>query len=141
MRENIGLYKAKRKDNGDWVEGSFVTLNCINPRIIINKKYIKGLSVIDSFEIDPETLCECTGLKDKNGKLIFEGDIVKYKNNYYNDLTAIVEQKEARYGIWDKTPENKVNDKYCFIFNCICMYLGQYEVIGNKFDNKELLGE
>lgn len=144
MRENIGLFKAKRKDNGEWVEGYYLFIKEQNKHYILTGKtrsYPIDLAHphltskgFEWLEIDQETLCECTGLKDKNGKLIFEGDIVKYKNNYYNDLTAIVEQKEARYGIWDKTPENKVNDKYCFIFNCICMYLGQYEVIGNIFN-------
>ena len=78
MREHMGLFRGKRVDNGEWVEGNLV--DC--PQNFRCKRIVNfgclSAGVITRWEQDviPETVGECTGLKDKNGKLIFEGDIV-----------------------------------------------------------------
>lgn len=132
--EDRYLYKAKRADNGEWVQGHIVRYGFTNQE----KWYIVPAYASDlySFLIDKNTICQCTGLKDKNGKLICENDIVKDKNgNFY-------------IAIW-------WNDCYQFSWVCIKsiieIFVGrkrdlwvitenfEIEVIGNIFDNPELL--
>lgn len=67
------LFKAKRWSDGKWVYGD---LNQLQDSTIIHW-YNNGCRVAD--EVDPSTVCEYTGLTDRNGKKVFEGDIVKTK--------------------------------------------------------------
>lgn len=81
------LFKAKRLDNGEWVEG------CIIRHEFDNRVYIgyvfedmqDGFFDTDLVQVDPETLCQFTGLTDSNRKKVFEGDIIKFfeKNERY----------------------------------------------------------
>lgn len=68
------LFKAKRWSDGKWVYGD---LNHLQDSVIIHW-YNNGCRVAD--EVDPSTVCEYTGLTDKNGKKIFEGDIIRWTN-------------------------------------------------------------
>lgn len=73
--EDRHLFKAKRKDNQEWVRGSLVYTFTGTPYIVTEYDHIMNFISIN--EVDPSTICQCTGLKDKNGNLIWENDIVK----------------------------------------------------------------
>lgn len=105
----------------------------------------------NSFKIViPETVGQFTGLHDKNGKEIYEGDIVKNKEvgGYGLEYIGIVIYYEeyCRFGI-DTTTTNKFTKRVLFAdgecsFNdghCTIKYHNEYEVLGNIFDNPELL--
>ena len=133
------LFKAKRKDNGEWVEGSLITgvffrLGQDIPYILCpDKAYYDCFEDFSEengiFEVDPSTICQCTGLKDKNGKLIWENDILNSGN-----LVVTWREELASYCI------TKKGWMYQHFFGeavdaCDC------EVIGNIFDNSELIHE
>ena len=68
--ENRYLYRGKRIDNGEWVVGHFYEF--------MGKSYIfepPFTSKALTYEVEPSTICQCTGLKDKNGRVIWENDI------------------------------------------------------------------
>ena len=68
------LFKAKRKDNGEWVEGYYFGVG--EKHMILNFSTDESGTYHNMYEIDPETLCQYTGLTDKNGNKIWENDIV-----------------------------------------------------------------
>lgn len=120
--EDRYLFKAKRIDNGEWVQGYLYG--------IWEKRYILwGMTndVPNMIEVDPSTICQCTGLKDKNDKLIWENDVVKINNSKANTLITFRD-----FEIICTIP----NEKY---YKHRLEYDTEYEVIGNIFDNPELL--
>lgn len=127
--EDRYLFKGKRVDNREWVVGYLYRLSENNPPFIMLRKY--G----ESYEVDEHTICQCTGLKDKNDNLIWENDICDRKEQY---------PEIAKYCNGDWTLDYSYAS-YKESGVCYCN-LGFYaeerkcvEVIGNIFDNPELL--
>lgn len=131
------LFKAKRKDNGEWVEGYLMDENYIN---VPFNDYDACGRFDDPIEIDPETICQFTGLTDKNGRKIWENDIVKCpKRKEEYELYRVVWRKDfADFGVEPIKP--KFEAKYPMgLSKELTIYGRDYEVIGNVFDNPELL--
>ena len=136
------LFKAKRIDNGEWVEGDLVRsyLKIGNPCIT---DFAKGIV----YGVDKDTICQCTGLKDKNGKLIWENDIVRFQFDnddcpfpnkdikkrigkvFFSDFRASWSIAMGRNG-----SKCLNNDLFKYVQNG-----NRVEIIGNIFDNPELL--
>lgn len=124
------LFKAKRIDNGEWVEGQYAYIT--NP-LAEDGKPIKhlicnGTNIFNDL-IDPDTLCQYTGLTDKNGKKIWENDIVR---NEKGDIGVVQWFEEhAAFMIWNKTKHY-----VCYLAE---NDFSKIEIAGNEFDNPELL--
>ena len=143
------LYKAKRKHDskffkkGEWVEGAYY-IEPYTDKCFIIQWNSTGLGFNEFIEVDGESVCQCTGLKDKNGKLIWENDIVElYDRNIDYKWRAVVlfgnPNCEYTWG-WQLKPigECEANtDILCWIdmeeSGAFC------EVIGSAIDNPELL--
>ena len=126
------LFRAKRVDNGEWAEGYYAKLKWCNNIIhvvIPDKAEIdSGNSLLETYEINPETVCQYTGMADKNGKRIWENDIVKIGANTlvrYNEKYAgwcLVQ----RGWMYEHFFGEAIDERDC-------------EVVGNVFDNPELM--
>lgn len=124
--EDRYLFRGKRKDNGKWVFGD-----------LIQSVYKIGDTCVGQFgnevgihEVDPETICQCTGLNDKNGKLIWENDVIRC-----NYETCIVKWEKSEWrikwideAVWRRDLDYWVNESK-----------REVNVVGNIFDNPELL--
>lgn len=126
------LFKAKRLDNGEWVEGDLIHSFDGENRFAISNA--AGL-----YEIVPYTICQYTGLTDKNENKIWENDVC-----YYDDIDVCV----VRFGEYDNNTGHKhvgfytAWRKYKYMFRSDIGFWvkeRELEVIGNIFDNPELL--
>lgn len=139
------LFRGKRLDNGEWVTGDLrhggYYLN--DPDVYIVVLFV---GTVINYPVDPATVGQYTGLKDKNGKRIFEGDIIKthYINTKKNDFVEQVVFHNGRFcalfnfsgngRMWTNLPDGVPHlpqDKTPYMDWC--------EIIGNIHDNPELL--
>ena len=119
------LYRANRKDNGEWISGYLYG--------IWERKYILwGMinDVPDMKEVDPSTICQCTGIKDKNGKLIFENDVIEA---WSQGRCATGKIKHRIDGTWIMYPAWQNGEMWYLLPNDDG--ITTVEVIGNIFDN------
>lgn len=141
--EDRYLFKAKRISDGEWVQGYLFDDGFENGRIFIGGLVIEkyngtacddwNVTGIDFCEVDPSTICQCTGLKDKNGKLIWENDIVR--DEYGNFYKAFWQNDYYQFSFCAKTGVFPIGAKW----NLWSFKSSEIEVVGNIFDNKELL--
>ena len=144
--EDRYLYKAKRVDNGEWVQGYLFNDGFENGRVFVGGFVIEKyngtacdewtVTGINFYEIDPNTICQCTGLKDKNGKLIWENDIVAYWDTYSTE-SGLAEADCIGKVVWDdETISFQVTNRLSAESYEV---LDECSVIVNVFDNPELL--
>ncbi|MGN0173976.1 MAG: YopX family protein [Acutalibacteraceae bacterium] len=134
------LFRGKRVDTGEWVEGFYsrVTSNFEQKNVhFINhyKDLPNGETVLKQYIIEPETVGQFTGLTDKNGTRIFEGDILSERppmneTSYIGYVAYDDESAVYRFMIKNDTNYNGV---------LLGSYSLSYTVIGNIYDNPELL--
>lgn len=144
------LCRGKRVDNGEWVEGDLLRSRgkCYIHEHIDPFDYLGELSgFIKMYEVAPETVSEFTGLTDKNGTKIFEGDIIKY--HLWDDKFDYCEVKfDYFYAATDSYNGGPALGFYLADINGNADDIGFFknmykyiEVIGNIHDNPELLEE
>ena len=145
MRENMGLYRGKW--NGSWVKGAFCPKNCDDPfGPMVDKPSIIKLDKPNDgfwFDVDPDTVGQYTGLNDKNGVLIFEGDILKVT---WGDASG---KPLASYlvVVFENGAFTTMHTKADTQFGLVSTYTAEQlgccgvfcEVIGNIWDNPELV--
>lgn len=130
------LFKAKRKDNSKWINGYYQK----RYDLLSNEEHLifhaDSYNVWEYAEIIPETVCQFTGLCDKNGKKIWENDILmaNLDESYPEDVTY----ETVEWGVagWVTHEANSIDRPYLDEFD-----LEHFEVVGNIFDNPELLQE
>ena len=129
------LFRAKRIDSGEWVEGQYAFI--LNPLTEsgepIKHLICNGTNIFND-EIDPETLCQYTGLKDKNGKRIWENDIVGAWSEGKHTIGRVKRRVDGLYIIYPSYQKQE--------FWGLCPDENgktTVEVIGNILDNPELL--
>ena len=133
------LYKAKRKHDskffkkGEWVEGAYY-IEPYTDKCFIIQWNSTGLGFNEFIEVDEESVCQCTGLKDKNGKLIWENDIVRDDNG--NLYKAFWQDRYYQFS-WICVKSDKLPIGAKWDFWSIRNY--EIEVIGSAIDNPELL--
>lgn len=128
MREII--FRGKRIDNNEWIYGLITTQI---EKGITEKKLLSAITSnsfgVGEHQVDTETIGQYTGLTDKKGKKIFEGDIIKARHNEYlyivkyEDCGFVIEDK---WGSRIKQHQDSVNRLEC-------------EIVGNIWDNPEII--
>ena len=134
------LFKAKRLSDGEWVEGNIVSVPAdadfmpgayILPRLVSARADppTKGIMLGGFFEVDPSTVCQYTGLTDKNGKKIFDGDVVRRETDYYGKHKVYDEPV-----VWeDDIEKGFLGEPYTSGY---CIHGGNWEVIGSIHDGE-----
>lgn len=124
------LFRGKQDSNGKWVYGDYHTDSC----------YIYDCKDSIAYKVIAETVGQFTGLCDKNGKKIFEGDIVIYNDNENADsegefsIVVWYDDDVIGFALEHHSPSCEVYYECEWVQSCC-----YYEIIGNVFDNPELL--
>lgn len=120
--ENI-KFKAKRLDNGEWVEGDLMKES-------YGARIIGHTSKADNWiAVNPSTICQFTGLKDCEGNEIWEGDII---SSPHFERVATVKWDDSLCGFKCSDVTGNINFSFTAIAHC-----SEWSIVGNKFDKKK----
>lgn len=149
------LFRGKHLDTGGWVEGAFSMKDCDSPfgELVDRPSIIKYEDPCSGFwfRVDPGTVGQFTGLTDKNGKKIFEGDIVHYvyepgKGFWNGNQNGVIKWREPGWYMEGIKGTNKYALMSGYMTTIPYASIGNeqkniqvFEVIGNIHDNPELL--
>ena len=146
------LFRGKREDSGEWMYGDLIKNLIYDGRekeIRIGDIYFERNGDIHGTavrEVIPETVGQFTGLCDKNGNKIFEGDIIHIKCGY--GFSAFVgkgivffDEKRLQFRVKSVKPSSFDSEKGNVYDECDFTVIDSYEVIGNIYENPELLGD
>lgn len=124
------LFRGKRVDNGEWEYG----LPSYDDDGDVEEIQVWDEEDVNFYPVDPETICQYTGLIDKNGKKIWEGDILEghLDDKFPEDVTR--EKVIWHESGWKTEEPGCVDKEYLDEFDA-----ENFEVVGNVFDNPELL--
>lgn len=142
------LFRGKRCDNGEWVQGFYVRADHHWHKNGIHKDWIAlgasanggWFALHNKYAVKSETVGQFTGLTDKNGKKIFEGDVVRVLGNQQVDdwknvdYVALIAFLDGGFCAIDGTVEEHGFRRYALARMDFSL-----EIIGNQFDNPELL--
>ena len=130
------LFHGKRADNGEWVEGDVLQTRYHSGHI--EYQIMPQTPVSSAYPVLPETVGQYTGLTDKNGKKIFEGDICKFKR--FNDVhvgKVVFNVTTASFIMWYQPIVGAYGEKATQ--KMLLSVCDNIEVIGNIHDNPELM--
>lgn len=139
------LFRGKDVETGEWIEGFYVCLNSKGHRIYNGYAETDcGDYYPDFWKVDPSTVGQYTGLTDKNGKRIFEGDVFRYD---YAGLEGIAVVTFGEYSFGADRCKNNVGFYANWISSpayyrqdlCFWVCVRGVEIVGNIHDNPELL--
>mgnify|MGYP002515663958 FL=1 len=145
--ENRFLFRAKRIDNSEWVEGFLFLVNDVSyilPHHNTGQPIHIDNLLSTSVEVSKATICQCTGLKDDEGTLIFENDVLSLKDEINEcEWKAVVKfgnpNAEYTWG-WQLVPLAECDaNKDILMWVETGMGYMYCNIIGNRFDNTELL--
>lgn len=133
------LFKAKHKDGKGWIDGCYqrLVVHGVMKHFIApaNSLVFDDIKLIDSLiEVDENTISQFTGLTDRNGKEIYEGDICNCSYGYTNDKIGIVYYKYGCFYVDDKHPSGNMPLK-----SLVKSEANRIEIIGNIHDDPELM--
>ena len=133
------IFRGKRADNGEWVEGDLLQIKYYN-KPIIECKIMPQTPVSSAYPVLPETVGQYTGLTDKNGKRIFEGDICKFKHLGDANVGQIVfNYSTATFVMCFSIIVGAYGEKA--VRRMLLSVFDDIKIIGNIHDNPELLGK
>lgn len=129
------LFRGKRTDNGEWVKGFYVCV--LDTHYIMTGKFdslTNGIINSEAYKVDPDTIGQFTGLTDRNGVKIFEGDIIEFNHPYNGKSIHAVVQDGCGWNL---------SNFYASCFDCPGCAFSEgtkyMTVLGNIYDNPELL--
>ena len=121
------LFRGKRVDNGEWVEGFYTEYSELWTGAVIETDN-------DDFPVDPSTVGQYTGLCDKNGKKIFEGDVVICQEyECMGDIAYHCGEAGFIFRVYDEGYPSS------YELECLCDFVDEMDVVGNIHDNPELV--